>query len=695
MKAFKKALSILMVTAMVLALSVSIFAASQVVTYSGSEATTDAKITISNAVEGRKYHLHRIFPMTLNSAGDPAYTLPQGKTDLKATPQGGTEIDGEQWFEVKNGYISAKDTLTETELKSPEFKAWALAYAGNEVISGTAGTNGASTSTANNELIFENIPYGYYIIIVDPNADDQIETDPTKPNYFHGVVTVDSTMPTATVEDKNAKPSWDDEYGKEIKNSTDPDAKKARIEGTYGIGEDVEYEIAIGTRNRDNGNGTAADPAGNIFRYTVIDSIAKGMTYNSDLKVVVGDENTTNHTVLTNGGAFDPSLVYTEANAKGKYFITYFNVPYAEIQEYMTTNNLTKFSEIPASYKTTNINEAQSFRVDIPWAAYTLDAGNAVVADGANFYNDGMQLVLTYTAFLDKDKVTSENFNNPNDNVAQFLFYKAGDKPDDYQPRDPETVAPKQETNVYSTELLVKKTDSQGNALTGATFTLTGPDGKILRTVTETFVDWAEDPAQPGSGKDVDGLLKTDAAYKYWKLTDGKYTENDPEELIPAGQPNAGQPKWDQSKYAKDANNEYIKAKMVIVETTGNTATGTTSIAKAVNDAGQALFQGIAAGTYTLSETVVPDGYNKIDDITFDVTFNYTSKDNYSFSGTNNVTWNAATKTLEITVVNESGVELPQTGGIGTTIFYVVGSVLLIGAGVVLFTRRRVSIEAK
>ena len=53
MKAFKKALSILMVVAMVLALSVSAFAASQVVTYTGADKTTDAKITLSRATFDR------------------------------------------------------------------------------------------------------------------------------------------------------------------------------------------------------------------------------------------------------------------------------------------------------------------------------------------------------------------------------------------------------------------------------------------------------------------------------------------------------------------------------------------------------------------------------------------------------------------------------------------------------------------
>ena len=40
-------------------------------------------------------------------------------------------------------------------------------------------------------------------------------------------------------------------------------------------------------------------------------------------------------------------------------------------------------------------------------------------------------------------------------------------------------------------------------------------------------------------------------------------------------------------------------------------------------------------------------------------------------------------------IVNKQGTELPSTGGIGTTIFYVVGAILVLGAGIVLITRRR------
>ena len=44
-----------------------------------------------------------------------------------------------------------------------------------------------------------------------------------------------------------------------------------------------------------------------------------------------------------------------------------------------------------------------------------------------------------------------------------------------------------------------------------------------------------------------------------------------------------------------------------------------------------------------------------------------------------------------VQVINSTGTILPSTGGIGTTIFYVVGVVLMLGAGVLLITKRRMS----
>lgn len=113
-------------------------------------------------------------------------------------------------------------------------------------------------------------------------------------------------------------------------------------------------------------------------------------------------------------------------------------------------------------------------------------------------------------------------------------------------------------------------------------------------------------------------------------------------------------------------------------------------------------FSGLDDGNYVLTETKTPSGYNTISPITFTVTANHEITWNgeprdtilTSLSGskvTGEITFTADTPqgSLSADVVNNSGSTLPSTGGIGTTIFYVVGVILMLGAGVLLVTKKR------
>ena len=54
----------------------------------------------------------------------------------------------------------------------------------------------------------------------------------------------------------------------------------------------------------------------------------------------------------------------------------------------------------------------------------------------------------------------------------------------------------------------------------------------------------------------------------------------------------------------------------------------------------------------------------------------------------------AASTTLSTDVVNNSGSILPETGGIGTMIFYIGGAILILAAGIIFITRKRMSAKA-
>ena len=106
-------------------------------------------------------------------------------------------------------------------------------------------------------------------------------------------------------------------------------------------------------------------------------------------------------------------------------------------------------------------------------------------------------------------------------------------------------------------------------------------------------------------------------------------------------------------------------------------------------------WSGLDDGDYKLVETTTPSGYNTIPDIEFTITATHdVSSDNptlISLSGGDKFTGVISTGVVSANIENQSGAQLPSTGGIGTTIFYVLGSVLVLGAAVLLVTKKRMS----
>lgn len=99
-------------------------------------------------------------------------------------------------------------------------------------------------------------------------------------------------------------------------------------------------------------------------------------------------------------------------------------------------------------------------------------------------------------------------------------------------------------------------------------------------------------------------------------------------------------------------------------------------------------FKGLGEGDYKLVETTTPDGYNTMADKEFSITKDSDGK--LSIIG-----WDDEDNDRVATgiVANLAGSQLPSTGGIGTTIFYVVGGILIAGAGILLITKKRMGKE--
>ena len=105
----------------------------------------------------------------------------------------------------------------------------------------------------------------------------------------------------------------------------------------------------------------------------------------------------------------------------------------------------------------------------------------------------------------------------------------------------------------------------------------------------------------------------------------------------------------------------------------------TTITVVTTDTSGKAQFNGLENGVYELIEVEAPEGYNLL-----------TSPVEVTIAGSDG---DETTLTVTKKVENNSGTQLPATGGIGTTIFYIVGGLLAVGAGVVLVTKKRMGKE--
>lgn len=107
-------------------------------------------------------------------------------------------------------------------------------------------------------------------------------------------------------------------------------------------------------------------------------------------------------------------------------------------------------------------------------------------------------------------------------------------------------------------------------------------------------------------------------------------------------------------------------------------------------DAGTAVIKGLALGTYYLEETEAPAGYNKLTEmVKLELKPGATDGEvDVMVAGPDGQPVAAENDTVE--VLNQTGTPLPSTGGMGTTMFYVLGAVLVLGAAIALVAKRRV-----
>lgn len=141
-------------------------------------------------------------------------------------------------------------------------------------------------------------------------------------------------------------------------------------------------------------------------------------------------------------------------------------------------------------------------------------------------------------------------------------------------------------------------------------------------------------------------------------------------------------------KLYKTVGEKKLYVKVTDGKVTGWTETKAEGTVFVTPDNGSFTISGLDADTYYLEEVEAPAGYNKLaEPVKVTITASINAATNV---GTATVTY-GENSTGTVKIENKTGVELPSTGGVGTTIFYVIGGLLMAVAVVLLVTKKKMS----
>ena len=375
------------------------------------------------------------------------------------------------------------------------------------------------------------------------------------------------------------------------------------------------------------------------YFYRFNDTMSKGLTFNNDVKVTIKN-------------AGKPDVDVTQ----------YFWI------------GATKYDAVNGTQITIAIQDLLALR-------HLTDAnGDPVVIDAHT------QVVVDYTATLNENAVIGvegnpnildlDFSNNPNvdGDPSQTPPPPPGEEPP--VPQYPIGETPDHKTITYTTELKITKVNGKNDILPGAEFTLTGNGVNIVLISGDFFR-----PAVLTG--DADKIDAEPEGGWYYLLLDGTYTQVEPKDDDPATEDvNEGNKEAYHQDFVK-----FVREDFAIVDSEKNTITNVKAFVDETT--GVLKFTGLGAGTYTLTETVTPKGFNTCEPIVFEILFNEETK---TFSSSNNeIDLDVVNGVFTTTVINEAGSKLPTTGGMGTTLFYVFGGIMVLAAVVLLVTKKRMA----
>lgn len=572
----RKLFALVLTAMMLLALTLPAFAEGD--TYS---------ITISNTASGHTYEAYQIFKGDLSE---------QNGKKVLSNVEWGSGVDGDKLLAaLKANETFGKDDANDfAKCTSAADVAEVLnAYANDaektQAFAKLAGANlkGSPANSTWNETekkyTISDLTPGYYLV---KDKDASLSGHDAYTRYILevvGNVTVTAKVDVPTIDKKI------------VEGQQKVDANTANI------GEAVNYEV---TSKVPNMTGYTK------YFFVMQDTLSKGLTYNDNIAVKVGNDTLskgTNYTVTTktnDDGTTSIEIVF-------KNFIQY--------------------------------------------------------KDRAN-----TAIVVNYSATVNQDAELNPAVGNPNE--VKLIYSNnpnvegKGEEGDEDKPGtgDATGETPVAKTQTYVTGLKLKKIDGTTKAaLTGAKFQIAGQSMKVV-LINET-------------------MYKASESGIYYMLKNGTYTTNEPQ----TNKENEG---YNADDY-DSTTQKYEKVEVVNKDTVASQINATGY----VDENGELTFEGLGEGTYTITEIIAPAGYNLLNDpITVVIT---------AGEALTGCTWTVkiGDKTLSagddylyvFEVENKSGSTLPSTGGMGTTMFYVLGALLAVGAGVLLATRKKMSGESR
>ncbi len=552
-------------------------------------------------------------------------------------------LNGEKLENVKYGknYKTTGASVPKTELDAIT-DAEAFAKSVESQVTGAP----FATIKANTKL--ENVPDGYYLI-VDDTSKELTEGDAYSRYMIQVVKAVEiAVKKSGTTSDKEIDK---DTLGEEER---DPDADKM---DNVSIGDTVTFKLTA----------TVASDADTYNKYFFVmnDTLDEGFTFNKDTAAITV-------TASNKGGLTENTdyTVYTGDDCDGT-------------------------------------------------PKHTLEIALLNAKELA-----GQTITVTYKAVLNEN---CEIHEIPNKNTFYVTYsnnpkHDYNGETDDNKPGKPSSTSkdafgetPDQHTETFTTGIKIKKVDQDNVNLAGATFSIEGDSLETVVYYTEEFVK-ADDPKNT-EHKEAE----------YYELKNGSFTTEAPTARQMKAQKQAegvGYVLWqngDEEEKVTVGGTDYRVARsnekgQFILETgnadlykTGNkefvkietkhTGTKTNKVSQTLTVGADGIlkFDGLGAGTYTIKEIAAPEGYTKIDhDLTVKITF---VVDETSNNGKHWKDEAGDDATIEadgyytVTVQNVAGNTLPSTGGMGTTILYIGGSILVLAAAILLITKRRMNAE--